>query len=58
MLKLKVALKNHDPTLPFSFYGSKTQVKSVEGAFPSTGYQVDVKKIEEDYYLITLTKIR
>ncbi|MDO5845369.1 MAG: hypothetical protein Q4Q04_00435 [Methanocorpusculum sp.] len=54
MLRLKVALKK--TTAPFSFLGTSTQVKTVEGAFPQTGYGVTVEKQEEkDTFLITLT---
>ncbi len=54
MLRLKVALKNHKGA--FSFIGTATQVKTVEGAFPKSGYAVDViSQDENDTYLITLT---
>lgn len=53
MLRLKVALKKEKGT--FSFLGTSTQVKTVEGAFPKSGYAVDVASQEEkDTYLITL----
>ena len=42
--------------LKFSFLGTSTQVKTVEGAFPKSGYAVDViTQDEKDTYLITLT---
>lgn len=56
MLRLKVVLKKHDPTAPFSFYGTKTQVKTVKGAFQANGYEVDAIEKADDCYLITLTK--
>jgi len=55
MLRLKVALKKHDPTEPFSFYGTATQVKTVEGAFPTNGYAVSASEEGDDCYLITLS---
>lgn len=54
MLRLKVALKKHDHTTPFRFYGTATQVKTVEGAFPANGYGVHAEKTGDDHYLITL----
>ena len=36
MLRLKVALKKEKGA--FSFLGTSTQVKTVEGAFPKSGY--------------------
>ncbi len=54
MLRLKVALKKTEG--PFSFLGTATQVKTVEGSFPKTGYLVDVlPQNEKDTFLITLT---
>lgn len=54
MLRLKVALKKTEG--PFSFFGTSTQVKTVEGAFPKSGYAVSVQEMDErDTYLITLT---
>lgn len=54
MLRLKVALKKEKGA--FSFLATSTQVKTVEGAFPKTGYNVDVTGLDEkDTYLITLT---
>ena len=54
MLRLKVALKKEKGA--FSFLGTSTQVKTVEGAFPKSGYAVDVTSQDEtDTYLITLT---
>ena len=54
MLRLKVALKKEKGA--FSFLGTSTQVKTVEGAFPKSGYAVDVTSQEEkDTFLITLT---
>ena len=54
MLRLKVALKKEKGA--FSFLGTSTQVKTVEGAFPKSGYAVDViTQDEKDTYLITLT---
>ncbi|HJJ98134.1 MAG TPA: hypothetical protein O0X44_02960 [Methanocorpusculum sp.] len=54
MLRLKVALKKEKGA--FSFLGTSTQVKTVEGAFPKSGYAVDVtSQDEKDTYLITLT---
>lgn len=54
MLRLKVALKKEKG--PFSFLGTSTQVKTVEGAFPASGYAVEAAPQEEnDTYLITLT---
>lgn len=58
MLRLKVALKKHDPTLQFSFYGTAAQVKTVAGAFPANGYEVTSAEHGDDCYLITLTKVR
>ncbi|MDR3101798.1 MAG: hypothetical protein LBU24_00950 [Methanocalculaceae archaeon] len=55
MLRLKVALKKYCPRTPFSFYGTVTQVKIVEGAFTSTGYAVCIQKEGDDCYLITLS---
>ena len=53
-LRLKVALKKEKGA--FSFLGTSTQVKTVEGAFPKSGYAVDVTSQDEtDTYLITLT---
>ena len=54
MLRLKVALKKEKGA--FSFLGTSTQVKTVEGAFPKSGYTVNVTDREEkDTFLITLT---
>ena len=54
MLKLKVALKKTDGA--FTFLGTKTQVNTVEGAFPKSGYDVSVTECREsDTYEITLT---
>ena len=54
MLRLKVALKKEKGA--FSFLGTSTQAKPVEGAFPKSGYAVDViTQDEKDTYLITLT---
>ena len=54
MLKLKVALKKTSG--PFTFLGTKTQVNTVEGSFPKSGYDVSVKECETaDTYEITLT---
>ncbi|MDV0443635.1 hypothetical protein [Methanorbis rubei] len=55
MLRLKVALKKHDQKTPFSFYGTATQVKTVEGSFPASGYTVASSKEGDDCYLITLS---
>jgi len=53
MLKLKVALKKTDE--PYTFLGTKTQVNTIEGAFPQSGYNVSVLEKGEDIYEITLT---
>ena len=54
MLRLKIALKKEKGA--FRFLGTSTQVKTVEVAFPKSGYAVDVTSQEEkDTYLITLT---
>ncbi|MCQ2376484.1 MAG: hypothetical protein MJ006_00580 [Methanocorpusculum sp.] len=54
MLKLKVALKKTSG--PFTFLGTKTQVNTVEGSFPKSGYDVSVVECESpDTYEITLT---
>ena len=56
MLRLKVALKKEQGA--FSFLGTSTQVKTVEVAFPKSGYAVDVVRQEEKgTYLITLTPL-
>jgi hypothetical protein len=57
MLRLKVVLRKHDPNLPFAFYGTATQVKSVQGSFPGSGYAVDAVRKGDDCYLITLTSV-
>ena len=45
-----------DAEAEISFLGTSTQVKTVEGAFPKSGYAVDVTSQDEtDTYLITLT---
>ena len=54
LLRLKVALKKEKGA--FSFLGTSTQVKTVEGAFPKSVYAVDViTQDEKDTYLITFT---
>ena len=54
MLRLKEKKKKEKGA--FSFLGTSTQVKTVEGAFPKSGYAVDViTQDEKDTYLITLT---
>lgn len=54
MLRLKVALKKADG--PFSFLGTSTQVKTVEGGFQKSKYSVTVVEQDDaDTYLITLT---
>ena len=53
MLKLKVALKKTDG--PYTFLGTKTQVNTVEGSFPQSGYDVAVVEAGDDTYEITLT---
>ena len=53
MLKLKVALKKTDG--PYTFLGTKTQVNTVEGSFPQSGYNVSILEMEKDTYEITLT---
>jgi len=53
MLKLKVALKKTEG--PYTFLGTKTQVNTVEGSFPQSGYDVSVLEKGEDTYEITLT---
>ena len=54
MLKLKVALKKTDG--PFSFLGTATQVKTIEGGFEKSNYSVEVIEVEEntDTFQITL----
>lgn len=53
MLKLKVALKKTDG--PYTFLGTKTQVNTIEGSFPQSGYEVSVLEKGKDEYEITLT---
>lgn len=55
MLKLKVALKK--TTEPFSFLGTATQVKTIEGGFAKSKYLVTVSEDSDmkDTFLITLT---
>ncbi|HJJ48700.1 MAG TPA: hypothetical protein O0X39_06930 [Methanocorpusculum sp.] len=55
MLRLKVALKKADGA--FSFLGTATQVKTVEGGFEKSVWAVSSeKRDEDDTYLITLTQ--